>query len=128
MDRDRQVEYEKRQIKTDLRGTVSDLGEDTALLHYLVLVRTGYGFYSPRGRCSQAYETEVDEKELNSLVHKLRTKLQDRTADPRDEAGRLYDVLSQARGAGLGPRRHQDAHGLPGRRTSIRTRSRASRW
>ena len=92
MDAKHQSKYAGRQLDTDLRGMVSDLGEDVALVHYIVLDdKVQILLTTPE--VLKAYETKIPAADLNRLVFEFRAKLQNPQKDPRPEARRLYEVL-----------------------------------
>ncbi|GAB6037046.1 hypothetical protein JCM15519_16050 [Fundidesulfovibrio butyratiphilus] len=88
----RNAELTAKQLDTDLRGMVRDLGPAVTLVHYLVLpdslriLVTTPKVILPR-------KVEIKEADLNRLVHEFRQALQNPASNPGPAAQKLYALL-----------------------------------
>jgi len=92
LDKARGAELEKRQFDTARMGMVSELGEGTVLLQYIVL-EDALRILLTTAEVQKPYKVAVGEKEINRLTGQLLTSLRTPEMDPRPAARTLYDAL-----------------------------------
>ncbi|CAK0772204.1 ABC-2 type transport system permease protein [Gammaproteobacteria bacterium] len=97
---ERLAELTERQINSDDRGLVRDLGDDVALLHTLVMDDKLHLLLTlPQALLAKV--SPVGVAEVNRQVAALREALQDRRRDPRPVAQALYKTLIEPVAADL---------------------------
>jgi CHAT domain-containing protein len=91
-EKERVAELARRQFDTARMGMVSELGEGTVLLQYIVL-EDALRILLTTADVQRPYKLATGEKEINRLASGLLEALRSDTLDPRPLAKELYDLL-----------------------------------